>query len=123
MSKKSDGKKGKAKKGGRLSPDTLTLSRHSRARNGIRRARARAGLIAFVLVIFLSARAGLPAADAWLRGLMGAIVAYVATWGVAVVVWRHLAVAEVEAAHQRILETRRAATQAMADAAGGRSDG
>jgi hypothetical protein len=119
MSKKDDKK---AKKGAALAPDALTLSRHSRARNGIRKARARAGLIAFVLVIILSVRAGLPAADAWLRGLLGAIAAYVVTWGVAVVVWRQLAVAEVEAAHQRLLETRRSATQAVADAAAAGSD-
>jgi hypothetical protein len=99
-----------------LPPDRLTVSRHPRARASIRRVRAWSGLGAMFLVIFLSMRAGVPAADAWLRGLLGGVAAFMVAWGVAVNVWRHLAVAEVEAARRRLLAQQAAAAAAAAAA-------
>ena len=97
-----------------LPPDALTLARHRRAHTQIRSLRAWAGIGALVLTIFLSTRAGVPTADAWLRGLAGGVVAYMVTWAVAVAVWRQLALAQVEAARRRLVAARAAAAKAIA---------
>ena len=79
----------------------MRLSDHPRARAGIRRAKGGAGLLIFLLVGLLSLRAGLPVADAGLRALGAGVVAYFLAWGVAVTVWRQVALAELEAARER----------------------
>ena len=109
----------KKKSADSLPADRLTLSRHPRARAQIRRARAGAALAAMFLVIFMSMRAGVPAGDAWLRGLLGGVAAYMVAWAVAVNVWRHLALAEVEDARRRMLAEAHARAEAAAAAAEG----
>jgi hypothetical protein len=84
--------------------DVLRLAGHPRAQRNIRRARGWAGLGAFALVAAMSLRTGSPLPDAASRGLVAGVVAYVAVWGASVSVWRHLLLAEVEAAHRRILQ-------------------
>ena len=79
----------------------MRLTDHPRARVGIRRAKGATGLLVFLLVGLLSLRAGLPLADAGLRALGAGIVAYFLAWGVAVTLWRQLALAELEAARER----------------------
>jgi len=79
----------------------MRLSEHPRARAGIRRAKGAAGLLAFLLVGLISLNAGLPEPDAAARALGAGIVAYFLAWGVAVTVWRQLALAELEAARER----------------------
>ncbi len=79
----------------------MRLSEHPRARAGIRRAKGGAGLAIFLLVGLLSLRAGLPTGDAALRALGAGVVAYFLAWGVAVTVWRQVALAELEAARER----------------------
>ena len=51
----------------------------------------------------LSLRANVPVFDAWMRGLGAGIAAYVVAWGISLSVWRHLAMAEIEAARKRML--------------------
>jgi len=60
---------------------------------------------------FLSYRAGALAVDAAARALMGGIAGYMAAWLISVQVWRHLVIAEVRAATQRL--------RAPSDAGGG----
>ena len=79
----------------------MRLSEHPRATAGIRRTKGAVGLAAFLLVGLLSLRAGLPAPDAAIRGLISGIVAYFLAWGVAVTVWRQIALAELEQARSR----------------------
>lgn len=117
MSKKASGKKSGKKSSGALPADRLTLARHPRARAQIRRLRAGSALGAMLLVIFLSMRSGVPAADAMLRGLLGGLAAYMVAWAVAVNVWRHLALAEVEAARRRMIARHQAAAAAASAAA------
>jgi hypothetical protein len=100
-----------------LPPDALTLNRHPHAHVQIQRLRAWAGIGALALTIFLSLRAGVPTADAWLRGLAGGLVAFMVTWAVAVVVWRQLALAQVEAGRRRLAAARQAAIAAAQAAA------
>ncbi len=91
----------------------MRLSEHPRARAGIRRAKGAAGLAAFLIVGLLALRANLPAPDAAVRALVAGVVAYFIGWGVAVTVWRQIALAELEAARRR-REARLAALEAVA---------
>jgi hypothetical protein len=100
-------------------PQTSTVVRvasHPRASASIRRLRGRAGLGAFVVCLLLSLRAGVPAFDAVARGLVAGVAAQFAVWFAAVLVWRHLIVAEL-ALHREALEAARAERRAAAEAA------
>jgi high-affinity Fe2+/Pb2+ permease len=61
-------------------------------------ARGGGGVVAFALVGLLGLQASLPAWNAGLRALVAGLLAYVVCWGLAVMVWRHLALAEAAAA-------------------------
>ena len=102
----------KKQSGNDLPPDVLTLSRHPRALRQIRRLRSIVGLGALALAVGLSLRAGVPPFDALLRGLVAGVCASLLTWACAVVSWRHLILAEIEAARRRALAARLATTEA-----------
>jgi hypothetical protein len=95
--------KGKKREAAPAGPPGLTLAGHPRAQHQIRAAKAWAGLLGFVLVTVLSRRAGLPLADALGRGVLGGVAANLATWAAMVLVWRQLAVAELEVARRRLV--------------------
>jgi hypothetical protein len=86
----------------------IRLTDHPRANRQIELARGWGGIAAFAFVGLLSLNAGIPALDAGMRALLGGVVGYVGGWALAVTVWRHLALAEAEAARQSA-EDRRAA--------------
>ncbi|UGS33750.1 hypothetical protein [Capillimicrobium parvum] len=109
MAKKKDKK---AAKGGGADPTTPRLSAHPKARRQIRAAKAWSGLTVFLLVQFLALRAGLPMFDAGLRALAAGVAAYVAAWLIAVVIWRQLAMAEVEAFRRRMAAAARSGAEA-----------
>lgn len=79
----------------------MRLSEHPRAKAGIRRAKGAAGLTVFLLAGLLALRAGLTPPEAGLRALGAGVAAYFVAWGVAVTVWRQLALGELEAARAR----------------------
>lgn len=116
--------KGKAKKGAEAkkaatAADAATLpsvANHPRAGAQIARAKAWGGLAGLLLVAVLSWRAGAPVADTLARALAGGVAGYVATWAAAVLVWRHLVVAELRAvrSHRAAEAARRAAQRADA---------
>jgi uncharacterized membrane protein YccC len=83
--------------------DGIRLTRHPRAQRQIGMAKSYTGLAAFGVVVWLSTRAGVPTADAVLRGLLGGAAGYVVAWGIAVTVWRHVALAELEHLRASIL--------------------
>lgn len=83
--------------------DGLRLRDHPRAQLHIRKAKGWGGLIAFAAVALLSVRAGAPLPDALLRALGAGVAGFVACWGVAVLVWHHLAQAELELTRRRLL--------------------
>lgn len=94
-------KKGKKGKGAPAADDrAIRVSAHPRARASLRRWRGRAGIAGLVLCVVLSLRAGLPLFDAVARGLAAGIVAQFVAWTAGLVVWRHLILAELEAARQ-----------------------
>lgn len=99
--------------------DGLRLTDHPRAKRTIATAKGWGGLAGFGLGLLLGIRAGLPTTDALVRALEIGIVAYLATWAVAVVVWKQIARAEVEEM-RRILVA--AAEQAEAEVARRRAE-
>lgn len=93
-----------------------SVANHPRAATQIARAKAWGGLAGFALVALLSWRAAVPTADVLLRALLGGVLGYVATWACAVIVWRHLVIAELRAVrrHRAAQAARRAARRAEA---------
>jgi hypothetical protein len=73
----------------------VSISSHPRAKAGIRRARTRAALIAFALVLALNLVGDQDLFDAVWRALLAGIVVNVVVWRFAIVVWRHIVIAEV----------------------------
>ena len=86
----------------------IRLSDHPRAMRQIELARGWGGVGAFVLVALLGYHAGVPTASIGIRALLAGVVGYIVCWGTAVMVWRHLAVAE-ESAARAAAEQRRSA--------------
>jgi hypothetical protein len=93
----------KAKKGEAAPPGQIRLADHPRARRQIATAKGWGGLVGFVLVGWLSHKAGVPAFQAGLRALAGGVGLYVLAWAGAVAVWREVAVAEVVRARRRAI--------------------
>ena len=81
------------------------LSAHPRARRQIREAKAWCGLVGFALVLFLSLEGGALPFDAGVRALAAGAGCYVAGWFLAVMVWSHVARAEVLVAEERFRES------------------
>ena len=102
---KDEGKKEKKAKKAKApaAEGALRLADHPRASRQIRSAKGWGGLIGFVATLLLSLKAGLPAADAGLRALGVGVVCFVLAWALVVLVWRQLAVAELESARRRLL--------------------
>lgn len=91
----------KSKRGGGPESDGggLSLAAHPRAAHSVARAKAWGGLAGFVLGGYLSLSTH-TLADAGMRALAAGVVCYVATWAIAVFVWRRLVVAELSHARQ-----------------------
>lgn len=118
MAKKDDKKPKKKATRGKDAANMPSVANHPRAGAQIARAKAWGGLAGFLLVGLLSMRAHVPLPDTLMRAIMGGVVGYVATWAGAVLVWRHLVVAELRAVRrQRTAEAaaRRAAAAQRAE--------
>jgi uncharacterized membrane protein YccC len=96
----------------------IRLSRHPRARRHIGLAKTWGGLGAFAVVLYLSMHAGLPTTDAVLRGVLGGLAGYLTAWVIAVTVWRHLALAELEDLRLRLVAAMEAQAAQAAAATG-----
>jgi hypothetical protein len=99
------GKQAKGKKPASPADARPRLSAHPRARRQIREAKAWSGLAGFALVLLLSLQGGALPLEAGIRALAAGAGCYVAGWALAVVVWTHLARAEVLVAEQRFRES------------------
>jgi hypothetical protein len=86
----------------------IRLADHPRAMRQIELARGWGGVGCFAFVGLVSLNSGGPPFDAGLRALLAGVVGFVAGWGLSVMVWRHLALAEAAAARDSA-EARRAA--------------
>jgi hypothetical protein len=96
----------KAKKASKDEPKPLVVSiaSHPRAKAGIRRARTRAAFGAFVLVFALNIVRHADPFDATWRALLGGIVVNIIVWRCALIVWKHIVLAELRAEEQRRIE-------------------
>jgi type VI protein secretion system component VasK len=74
----------------------VSISAHPRAKAGVHRARTRAALIAFMLVLVLNLVGDQTPFDAVWRALLAGIVVNVIVWRCAIVVWRHILLSELE---------------------------
>jgi hypothetical protein len=83
---------------------TVSISAHPRAKAGIRRARTRAALIAFALVLALNVMGDQDLFDAVWRALLAGIVSNVVVWRFAIVVWRHIVIGEVRQLEEELAE-------------------
>jgi hypothetical protein len=100
---KADKKQSKGKgKGKGAAEGGIRLAAHPRARRDIGLAKGWGGLGAFGIMLVLSLQGDVPTADALLRALLAGMVGYVVGWCLAVLVWRHVALAEIEVATQRL---------------------
>jgi hypothetical protein len=107
MAAKAKGKQGKQRKGGSTAAPADArprLSAHPKARRQIREAKAWSGIAGFLLVLVLSLEGGALPFDAGIRALAAGAGCYVAGWALAVIVWTHLARAEVLVAERRLRE-------------------
>ena len=68
----------------------VRLSTHPEAVASVKRTRARCGLSGFAVVLVLCLMAGVPAFDATFRALLAGIVCHLASWYVAIFVWRQI---------------------------------
>jgi hypothetical protein len=103
MAKEKDKGKGKSEKGDK--PElVVSIAAHPRAKAGIRRARTRAALIVFALVLALNLIGDQTLFDAVWRALLAGIVANVVVWRFAIVVWRHIVISEVRQLEEERVE-------------------
>jgi hypothetical protein len=103
MAKESDKAKGKSEKGD--TPElVVSIAAHPRAKASIRRARTRAALIVFALVLALNLYGDQDAFDAVWRALLAGIVANVVVWRFAIVIWRHIVISEVRQLEEERVE-------------------
>lgn len=109
-------KKGKQPETAEKKTVKVTISAHPRARAGVRRARTRAALLAFMLVLVLNLVGDQPPFDAVWRALLAGIVVNIIAWRCAIVVWRHLLIAELRQLEDSRLEARREHQEARAAA-------
>jgi hypothetical protein len=116
--KKTKGKGAAAASGKALA---ISIPAHPRAQRSIRRIRARTALAAFVLVLFLSHRSGVPGQEAVMRALLAGLIGNLAGWGCALAVWRQLVLAEVRLVETARRERRRAQAEAAAEHAAARA--
>ena len=92
-------------------PSRVQLSAHPRARRHIATAKGWGGLIGFAVVFLLSMRAHMSAWEAGLHAIGGGMALYLLAWGAAVIIWREIAVAEVEHARRMVAAQARAAAE------------
>jgi hypothetical protein len=89
----------------------VSIAQHPRARAGIRRARTRGALTVFALVLALNLIGDQDAFDATWRALLAGIVANVIIWRFAIVIWRHIVIAEVRQLEEEREEQLKAAQE------------
>jgi hypothetical protein len=113
MAKKNKAEKPQAGAAETPAVPSASVAGHPGAKAGIRRARSRAALVVFVLVLLFGHHAGLTWFDATWRALVAGIAANVVAWRCAVFVWRQLIIAELHRAEEIHAERRRKALEAL----------
>jgi hypothetical protein len=84
----------------------ISVAAHPRAQRSINMAKSYAGLGAFAFAGYVSWHAGMMFLDVAGRALMWGMASYVLVWALSVQIWRHVAIAEVRAAENRLKAAR-----------------
>jgi len=92
-----------------------SVAKHPRARRSIRTIKAWAALLAFIIVEYKCLKGGMTFDQSVVRALLAGIGAYLLAWVVAVIVWRQLVVAEIEAFRRRLVAAAEEAEAAAAE--------
>jgi hypothetical protein len=122
MADKEEKKSKKDSKGDEPKPLVVSIASHPRAKAGIRRARTRAAFGAFVIVFALNMiKSGDAFTSTW-RALLAGIVVNIIVWRCAIVVWRHVVIAELRAEEERRAEVVREHQQRMEQRAAEQAD-
>ena len=95
----------------------ITLRAYPAAMASIRRARARAALTAFALVLLLSLHSGVLLPEATVRALAAGVAVHLAAWKLAVIAWRQIVLGQVRAIEDARRERARERAEAAAKAA------
>jgi hypothetical protein len=107
---------------GEKQPIEVSIAAHPRAKAGIRRARTRSALFAFVLVLALNLLGDQALFDAVWRALVAGIVVNIIVWRCAIVVWRHIVLAELREAGERHEERKREEREKLEKLAAARAE-
>jgi hypothetical protein len=110
----------KKSKGAETSEPTdvaVSVANHPRAKTSIRRVRARTALFAFVVVLFLSYKGGVPGQEAAMRALIAGLVGNLIGWACALALWRQIVVQEVRVVENERRERARVRAEQRAAAA------
>jgi uncharacterized membrane protein YccC len=83
--------------------DEPRISHYPKAQQQINNAKAWGGLVLFLLIGFVSMQQGLPAFTVGVRALVAGMIGYIVAWAIALVVWRQVAINEVESLRKRML--------------------
>lgn len=81
-----------------------TVAKHPRARRSIRTVKAWAALLVFIIVEYKCLKGGMTFDQSIVRALLAGVAAYLVAWVAAVIVWRQLVVAEIEAFRRKLIE-------------------
>jgi len=101
------GKKKKKRKAarGEAAPYS-SIATHPKARASVKRIRAATGLLGFAVAAALSVKAQVPLDQVGLRALAAGTGGYMLAWWASMRVWRHLMIAEQQAAAEKIKQIR-----------------
>lgn len=115
-----DKDKAKAKgEGAAAEPEATTISvaAHPRAQRAVRRFRAAAGLLGFIVGAWLAHASGHGGAELLWRALIAGVGANLGGWILAITWWRGVILAELETYRQRHQEAREAADRVLRETA------
>ena len=114
--KAQSGKRKAGKKGSATAAASreVRIADHPRARRQINLAKSYAGLGAFGLVAYSAWQDSFAFVDVATRAMIWGVAIYVLVWAMGVLVWRHIAVAEVRAAERRWRERKQAEADQVA---------
>lgn len=90
--------------------DGVRLNAHPKAREHLALAKGWGGIVSFTCVAATSYAQGLPMSDLLLHALLAGIAGSFLAWGLTLVVWRHLALAQIEGLRRKLvyeIETKR----------------
>lgn len=104
--------------GATQAPDGLRLNAHPRARRHLALAKGWGGIISFSVAAAAAYAADLPITSLLLRALLAGVIGSMLAWGLTLIVWRHLALAQIEELRRKLIDEIEANRQPKGDQRG-----